>query len=969
MSMEQLYYTDRAPGKGLDPSKSGFQIAACSPGIDENGRNIISQISEHYMIVARTMAPKEVKDLELQLRKDRVKVVPDSLLEAFPEVWSYSRLADDRYALTRVAYCGLEHKGRPGNFFAHTFTFDSQEPSRFDHNPLTLARSGLFKSKDSSESTILPPVTVPSEKDAPITDLAPLKASPFAEKAGAMAFAAIRACTGGPPVVLCLPGWHEAAPLIESILALVPPAFRTRIPFCTNESDLQWKPVNQPGIAADTESASGIVALCGPDSVANRLLPYDYEKNYAVFNFRDQKFSDMGTLSVYARFAGECVRSRTPEKLALHHKLAERLGCARRPEAWDTIVSMVPLLGPRTAVEPLAEGTQALLSFLENSSAPPETVKTGLDLVWNRVRVLGESGFERIARPFARLLDMASEKEGRQYSKAICALASASLSCGGARQANYLLDAAGKYRGTILRYLREKAMTGSSKEKARFDNPDEAKAFANLLAEALTLDKIEDLAPSTVQNLLEQMFRTARGIGETADAWSRLAEKAVKPFFRSPLERDRIDLLRKLQAHVPADVCPEGFAWLVQLFLESARPKGKDQVALVAGFARKAQRSNESRIVRDALLAAVDALNPKQENRAWIKGRVAADLWDEPVADDWFCAYQNAMRTVNDPVPIHEGLVKYGAFPLLSKEILETVCPWQDDLSRSALEKYRHLFEMAPRVLANVSEAVCRRLSSASFEDEGLAVAEALLTVCEGLPDKGSGLKKLRERMLTIVPLASLFPKAPAFFKTAPSDLSDEAQRRWRILEFMGNIRENAAPTGRRVSEFPKDDPVWRQDIAALPAAERRDVVRWCLQTKKIELSTPKKAADLVELLAPMGMDTPCDVLEIWTTGLEATQGDSPWPHALTAVCRQVLTNKEAAPFWPSLLDAMIEQVDLPVLKRFNKSLQANTPANPMQQERKDRILQTVASRLEREESSTGSTVKKLISGFKQFWK
>ena len=34
MSVEQMIFTDRPRGKGTDPSAAGYQVKACSPGLD-----------------------------------------------------------------------------------------------------------------------------------------------------------------------------------------------------------------------------------------------------------------------------------------------------------------------------------------------------------------------------------------------------------------------------------------------------------------------------------------------------------------------------------------------------------------------------------------------------------------------------------------------------------------------------------------------------------------------------------------------------------------------------------------------------------------------------------------------------------------------------------------------------------------------------------------------------------------------
>src|SRR5712691_11091231 len=116
MSVEQLIYTDRPRGKGLDPARAGYQIIACSDTLSADARQQLDSISMHYGDAVYGHAPRAAKERETawRIQAENVSVVPDEVLNEFPVIWSYDRLAGEQLGLTRVRYSGMTHEGRLG---------------------------------------------------------------------------------------------------------------------------------------------------------------------------------------------------------------------------------------------------------------------------------------------------------------------------------------------------------------------------------------------------------------------------------------------------------------------------------------------------------------------------------------------------------------------------------------------------------------------------------------------------------------------------------------------------------------------------------------------------------------------------------------------------------------------------------------------------------------------------------------
>src|SRR5690349_1343723 len=101
MAIEQLIVTDCPAGKGVDPSGTGYQIKACSPGLAAEHRFRLFRIAEHYgqaLGARRTASSRRKQDAWDEQRKGR-EPVPADLMNEYPVIWSYDRLSEDRFAM------------------------------------------------------------------------------------------------------------------------------------------------------------------------------------------------------------------------------------------------------------------------------------------------------------------------------------------------------------------------------------------------------------------------------------------------------------------------------------------------------------------------------------------------------------------------------------------------------------------------------------------------------------------------------------------------------------------------------------------------------------------------------------------------------------------------------------------------------------------------------------------------------
>jgi len=340
MSIEQLTFTDRRAGGGVDPGAAGYQIAACSEGLEPALRELLASLCSHYGEVAYSAAPAAARDGETawRTRTERLDAVPEEVLELFPRISCYTRLGEDLFALTRISYRGLTHDGRPGNFFAHALVLAPDDLAPAGSNPLAPGLDGSLRCRDDGEETTLPALAELACAEAPAPRFELLAEAPYREHLAAMIAALAEAGPARRPVVLCLDDWRRAAVLVEALLGLLPPPARRRTSVCTFERNPIWLPAGLDRREERVVAAHHLVVVCSEEKEGAFDLRHD-ESRFALFNFVDERFAGTAEPGPFAVFAASCVIDGALERLWRHHALVERMGPAGHPPtAWDALL-------------------------------------------------------------------------------------------------------------------------------------------------------------------------------------------------------------------------------------------------------------------------------------------------------------------------------------------------------------------------------------------------------------------------------------------------------------------------------------------------------------------------------------------------------------------------------------------------------------------------------------------------------
>lgn len=587
--MEQLVFADRPRGKGLDKTRAGYQIAACSPGISEAERKRISLLCVHYGAAFQQHAPREALDRQSRWRRERtgkVDAMPAEILELFPEIWCYHRLADDRYALASIRYKGISYDGRLGSFLCHVLVFHPKELAAFDFNPMTLARSGKFRDDFAADQTVLEPLDALAPKSLGEVDHAPLKEGALRAHLPALLSALAEAVARRRPIVLGLEDWRGAKRIAEALLALLPPAFRCRTTLCSYESNRSWVPETGRERVGVATGAHELIVLCGGTGRPVTLSPRELKSVYSVFNFIGNQFSPPEKKpGPYAAFAAECLDGGI-DRLKRLQGLIEALGCGREAGAWDALKPVTEQLADLGRPESLVMATKTLASLTPSMKMEGGTFAAkALDLLTPHVLDFAEaeqSAALEEAVPHLQKLNslVGTGSTGGEVDPRLRERAEKRLGEGKWGVLAALLSVAGGSRRDLLvSLLKEWALQS---DPPLPNSVPELERMLDLVDQALNASLRAELWSG---RLLLFAFRAAQKRDSVEAAWEKIGRTQLVPWLDAGWGEDKEKLAWKLLACFGGKDCPAGRKEINRRLLQKSPAQGDDFVKILVELA------------------------------------------------------------------------------------------------------------------------------------------------------------------------------------------------------------------------------------------------------------------------------------------------------------------------------------------------------------------------------------------------
>lgn len=915
MPVEQLIFTHRPVGKGFDPQGTGFQVAACSSGLDASTRDALAKAAMHCRHAVYDNAPPDLRDRE---PTPGAQDYPPDLLAEFPVVWRYDRLRDDRFALAHVRYIGFtdEKNRRTGNFLYHVLVLEPESLAPHNFNPLTAARAGVFLTQDPRETSLpaLPDLKPESKAGPSVANSKALRAEPFRQHVPAMAGALTSASALRRPVLICLADWRQAAPLIESLLTLLPPVMRCRTTFCTSESDRRWTPFPSDGQVTTDGKVSDILVLCGSNDQAFNLFADDYRTNYAVFNFVGNRFSDLGEAGAFAKFAAACVAEDRPERLKRLHELIERWGSGRDPATWNSLALAAGLLEDRPPQQSFADATVALVA----AAREPAQVGHAEDLLLPHLQTLSREparNVELFGAASAHLAALADRgtvvAEASRFVAGLRELARQALVGGHGRTAEAMFKACGRAReAALLDTLRETFKEFQASLATSSHAADRAAIVGLLLEGAKLAEKSPNPEPLATR-LLAATFRAARDAQLLANTWKEQGGAMVKARLGAAQGPEAEQLRADLAASIVGDQCPEGCFYIRLKVLEATQTT--DEKTLVSALEQLATSSTQCPKAEEAIqevLGAARKLCSDAAQHAVALGRMASVVPETGCGSAFYSAYRNAMKqSVSSPMTVRGTLADAGARGVVCREFLEELLPWHGEASQRSFDSwYDGLIKGKQELLVSLFERVAGLLPCGATGNV-LPLAELLLARGKDKVPSGPALAALYDAIASALPLQ---PESwNAVYASPPQGLNSRSQRRLRVVEFLHRLKERSTQPGWSVLQFDSTDRAWSRDVAELDGREKQDVIRQCIASFQCSgITSPDEARALVKMLEAVGVTTPERGAEVVC---QLLQGRDPvtWVLALTALARCSLEGASPEPArWGALIRAILGSAD-----------------------------------------------------------
>lgn len=263
MKFLQHYYTSCIKGWGTAP---GFQTKAKSQEIGADILPILEKRSRYQIPYGN-----DPLDTENQ-----------------PVSFSSFPLDDKRHCISLIQYVGVNFDNRPGNFFAHNLVCTKEELRQIDGNPFGILRAGCFVKESPDDELELDPIDVTPVLKEP-DEIYDFFCQNFeAEHLRNLLNAILISKQLRRKVILALPQ-KDIAALIEGLILLLPPEVRFPFSFSTYQLDPYAQDFTCVGVLSGSKSQF-------------RHTREEYDFQYLVFNFEENRFSEVPSASLYAEW-------------------------------------------------------------------------------------------------------------------------------------------------------------------------------------------------------------------------------------------------------------------------------------------------------------------------------------------------------------------------------------------------------------------------------------------------------------------------------------------------------------------------------------------------------------------------------------------------------------------------------------------------------------------------------------------
>lgn len=528
MAIEQHVWTSCRRGEGYD-NIVGFQVKARSRGITDPQAAVIRKFCEHYRLPAsaekvQSIARSEGRDLTEQELSD------------FPTSVFYYPVDPEHWALTVMHYLGKDHSDRWGNFLAHTLVMLPDELAPLEHNPLALARTAAFPSRDIVDAPQAPTL---ESLDAYAAETAagevPQPGSTPADYLAQVAAAANAAPQTGRTVIIATTSWRETAAVIEGALLLLPPHRRCRTSFATHE------PFPQRIVqAASFGPRNTCVQIIGTPSREEgggfSFAPAEYTSRWVVFNFIEGKFSpDLDTPTYFARAQELARKGDDGRALAEWQDMVCGLAGEDDPSRWDALSPLAALAGDLGGASDseIVAGLECLTTHV-SAEQVSEAAAIALRVFSQVLRVGSASVLESALRAIAHISQVGDETVRSSVQTRLGQFVGTMLTEGQLAMAREIISSPGFGRELVGQALAVAVGAGWPQNGAILAKTQaDREAAAFVLAEVLSVLRTSRRPVRDVLQAAVRILEAGMRLGVGTQLWRDVAAQAVPEWLSS----------------------------------------------------------------------------------------------------------------------------------------------------------------------------------------------------------------------------------------------------------------------------------------------------------------------------------------------------------------------------------------------------------------------------------------------------
>ncbi len=870
MQIEQLIIADRLAGTGINENGGrGYQPAAKSAGLDKDCINFLSTFCPHYGQAVKIIdsacndaiswAQKEGEKPEEQ----RSKQIPDYIANNFPVSWNYTPLPDNLFAISRICYA-FSCENRPGSFIAHSIVCHPEMLAPVGFNPLALTHADIFWKHDQPEVIQLPAL----EKFSPRKNIDGtfdiLTKPPIKDKLINIISALASEYPVTRPVVLCLPDWKSANEICEALLDTLPPTRRCRTGVSTFESDFKWK----PGSAGDRKSLHDLIILGTNENQQSSIKAFDYQQNeYSIFNFVDNKFSELPEACSYAAFAAKCVLNNDYHGLQKFQNFCEELDFGSRPEVIDALVAVEKILNPQATPDELCQ----CVKILQEKCDTPKQISYIINLSLPFIKSFFENNkheeIARLASESDNLYDRMPENDlglVNDFISEAKKLIETAIAQGKWRLSGAVAQCFAKqYKEIMFEALCRCIASSELAVACSPDNGDIDKMAEVTKFACLHLDQNNDHKISKC-DLLVSMFKATKKARCTESYWKLVAPDVVIPFLQDnfnaagELVNELLSICR--DEHI-ADAC----VWIKFLKISHSALDTKQLVDDCIEIVNEGTGCSECANVIVQLPELLQKNISQEAELALALGQIANPASQYPEFDLLFEQYQMILKKL-PPESMHKirkELIDRQCFEVVSREIIKDMEPWSLAKKECLLSWKESILDNNARIL----EKIYGELAAQIYKGNVAAIELAECIVPDELSSKeiSGQLTKLLQEVALHLTLAPLSRKWLSIFDKLQqaSSFSDNVKNRIEIMQFMTKVNDEAKQQEWNITKFPLSGSSWKK-LRNFPPQEKNKAVRWCQSLLNgCGIQNPEAARHFINILDCAGIDSSQEIASL----------------------------------------------------------------------------------------------------------